>query len=211
MPRSWVRLLFCIAAALLATAIADPILESASNQGLFGRGSFTDHSTLDVIPTLLMAAILASVWVVLRVRGSLAIGTTTWSVAAAALDTRGLARLLPWIFASQIVALFSMESIEQTIVFGHLLGGTIWLGAPVLVALAVHAVFCVGLSLLLAAMLRASAASLTHLIEALIRFFSRYEPRRLATPHLRRRAISVRHSQPTLCRLGERAPPALTI
>lgn len=212
MARSSVRLLFCVAAALLAAAIADPIVETASNLGLFGHHNFTDHSTLDVIPTLLIALTFAGIWVIVRVRRSLATTpSAAWSAAASAIDMRSLWRLLPWIFMMQIVVLFAMESIEQVTLYGHLLGPTIWLGGPVLIALSAHAAFCIAVSLFLAAMLRAFAASITRIVEALLRFLSTYRPRRRGFSRLHRRAVVFRPSQPTLGRLGERAPPPLTI
>ena len=36
----------------MAAAIADPLVEFASNAGWFGAGNFTDHSNLDVVPAL---------------------------------------------------------------------------------------------------------------------------------------------------------------
>jgi len=37
-----------------------------------------------------------------------------------------------------LATLFVMETLEQTAVYGHVLGGTLWLGAPILIALAMH-------------------------------------------------------------------------
>ena len=48
-------------------------------------------------------------------------------------------RLAPAVFAGQLIALFAMESIEQIAAFGHPLGFIASLGAPIVVALAVHA------------------------------------------------------------------------
>lgn len=212
MTRSAVRVFFCVAAALLAAAVADPIVETASNLDVFGQGNFTDHSTLDVIPTLLAAAVFAGIWVIVRVRRSIVeTRPAACSTAAAAIDGPALWRLLPWIFVIQIATLFAMESTEQIVVYGHLLGGTIWLGGPILFALALHAIFCVTLSLLLAMTLRAFAASITRFVEALLRILSTFEPHRPGIARLRSRPTFFRPSRPTLCRLGERAPPIPTI
>jgi hypothetical protein len=43
-----IRAWFCLAAALVAASITDPLVEFASNSGMFGPGSFTDHSNQDV-------------------------------------------------------------------------------------------------------------------------------------------------------------------
>lgn len=210
--RPTVRAFFSLAAALMAAAVADPIVETASNLGLFGRGNFTDHSTLDVVPTLLAAAVFAGIWLVMRVKRSIAgPSSAAWSTAAAAIDAPTVLRLLPCIFIVQIAALFAMESTEQLVVYGHLLGGTIWLGAPILIALAVHAFFCVALSFLLAVTLRAFAASLAQFVEALLRLLSSFEPHRPGVARLRLLPTFFRPFRPTLCRLGERAPPTPTI
>jgi LCP family protein required for cell wall assembly len=212
MTRSSVRFCFCLAAALLAAAVADPIVETASNLGLFGHHSYTDHSTLDVIPTLLVATFFAGIWVVIRVRRVLsAARSAAWSAAATAVDGRTLWRLLPRIFLMQIAALFVTESAEQLVVYGHLLGGTIWLGGPILFSLAIHAAFCVALSLSLVLMLRACATSLARFVAALLLLLYAYEPHRFGSARIRRRSPFFRPSQPTLCRLGERAPPTPTI
>jgi hypothetical protein len=49
-------------------------------------------------------------------------------------------RLFPATFALQIAVLFGMETAEQYAIAGHALGGTVWLGGPVLISLAIHAV-----------------------------------------------------------------------
>src|SRR5208283_1357179 len=48
-----IQVLFCGTVAILAAALADPLVEFASNAGLFGGGAFTDHSMLDVLPALI--------------------------------------------------------------------------------------------------------------------------------------------------------------
>jgi hypothetical protein len=124
------RALLCGSAALTAAAVTDPIVEAASNAGFFGRGSFTDHSNLDVMPALALAAFAVLAWAVFLLRR----GYGTDDRAPAAF----LRAFMPAIFALQILVLFTMESAEQCAVYGHLLGGTIWMGAPVLAALGAH-------------------------------------------------------------------------
>lgn len=65
------------------------------------------------------------------------------------LDSLSVRKLLPLIFAAQLATLFIMETLEQRIVLGHVQGGTIWLGGPVLVSLCLHAIGCVLISCIL--------------------------------------------------------------
>ena len=60
------------------------------------------------------------------------------------LDVGTIARMLPRAFAFQIAALWTAETLEQVVVAGHGFGGTVWLGAPILAALALHATICAG-------------------------------------------------------------------
>ena len=140
------RGLFCLAAAVLAAALTDPLVEAASNAGWFGRGTFTDYSTLDVVPALVVSAILAISYVLLRTRPFVAPKSLGFarrmrdSLRAGAV--RPVLPLLPAIFIVQLGALYGMETLEQIAVAGHPLGGTLWLGAPVFVALALHGGAC---------------------------------------------------------------------
>ena len=70
-----IRFWFCLAAAVIAAAIADPVVEFASNHGAFGAGNFTDHSSLDVVPALIAGLIAAALAVGLRVRSHFADAT----------------------------------------------------------------------------------------------------------------------------------------
>ena len=63
-----IRFWYGIAAAVIAAAIADPMIESASNAGWFGPGILTDHSNLDVLPALICGAIFVACFLTLRVR-----------------------------------------------------------------------------------------------------------------------------------------------
>jgi hypothetical protein len=67
-----IRAWFCIAAALVAASVADPLVEFASNRGVFGPGSFTDHSNRDVLPALCAGLAFGAVYVLLRARSILA-------------------------------------------------------------------------------------------------------------------------------------------
>jgi hypothetical protein len=204
---AWVRVLFCLSASLLAAAIADIIVETASNSGLFGSQNFTDHSTLDILPTIFGAMLLVGACIAFRVYRAIATTSTVRQSVRRAVEATTIGSTLPWIFTTQILVLFTMENIEQLVVYGHALGGTIWLGGPIAVALFVHAVFCVVVTFSLASLLRALSASLTQIIGSLLRFLPALEAQNLFA-----RAFSIRTlvrcvQQPTLCRIGERAPP----
>jgi hypothetical protein len=199
-----IRIWFCIAAALVAASIADPLIEFASNSGAFGPGSFTDHSNWDVFPALGAGIALAAIYIGLRVRR-----TFVRADVHDGLRPSALLSLLPYVFAAQIALLYVMETVEQFAVAGHALGGLIWLGGPAPVSLAVHAVICVVTTLLLgrlACRLARSAASfVAHIIAAIA-----VVPRSAAaTFTVVSRRADARRRPPLLSRTGLRAPPPL--
>jgi hypothetical protein len=205
-----IRLWFCLAVAVISAAIADPAVEFASNRGFFGRGSFTDHSNLDVVPALVVGVIFALLHVALRVRSRLA-DPETPALDLLAESGKALAsgpgRLLPLTFAIQIAALFSMETAEQFAVFGHGLGGTIWLGGPVAVSLAAHAAACTVIAFALTRAVRACSQAAERVVRY-IRGFSSESPRGTGRPVSRRGAsVAVAFSQRAFCNAGGRAPP----
>jgi hypothetical protein len=194
--RSW----FCVAAATIAAAVADPIVEALANAGCFGRGTFTDHSNLDVVPGLLAGVLLLAVYVAVRVRGELLCKSSE----ALRAPIRGL---LPVVLGIQVAVLFGMETIEQIVVTGHTLGGTIWLGGPAWCSLPLHAIVGIAFAYLLSAIARRSTRATVRVIRLL---------RALATRALHAdvplaiRAHNTAFAHvlaPALCRSGDRAPP----
>jgi hypothetical protein len=161
-----IKIWFCAAVALIAASIADPLVESASNAGWFGPGNFTDHSTWDVMPVLLAGLLFVLLHLCLRVRSSLVEPRPArpWLTLAAVALGPSVLRLVPFIGAAQIGVLYLMETIEQRVVFGHVLGGTLWLGGPVLLSLAVHAAFCVLVAVTASVALRVLADATTRLV-----------------------------------------------
>ena len=119
MAKISVRWGFCAALAVISAALADPLVEFASNAGWFGRGSFTDHSNVDVMPALLAGAGLMTLYLI-RKAGLLVDGEAF---------PRGVLPLLPAIFILHVFALYAMETTEQFTIAGHVLGPTVWLGA----------------------------------------------------------------------------------
>jgi hypothetical protein len=201
MTRSWARLCFCVLAAVVSAAIADPLLEALSNAGFFGPGNYTDHSTLDVLPVLGIGALLAVLHLSIHVshllrNAGLDASETLWA-------------LLPWIFVAQIAALYGMETVEQIVIGGHALGGAVWLGAPVAISLAAHAATCLLVTFTAAWLLRRCARAALRLAHLALRPIP--SASRALRPIILDRAFAVpaRILAPTACRIGERAPPFL--
>ena len=197
MRNSSIRWGFCAALAVISAALADPLVEFGSNAGWFGRGTFTDHCNLDVVPALVAGAGLMILYLIRKAR----------LVVCGRAFPLGVARLLPTIFAVQIVALYAMETVEQLVVAGHVLGPTIWLGAPPAVSLAIHAGICVAVTLTFGRSIRTLAATTLRVIRLI---------RAIATLAVRNGGIvagrifeapCLSDFAPVLCRIGERAPP----
>lgn len=197
MTKPSVRWGFCVALAVISAALADPIVEFASNAGAFGRGSFTDHCSLDVVPALVAGAGLMALYLIAKAR----------MVISGNAFPSGTAPLLPVVFAFQVVALYAMETAEQLAVAGHPLGPTVWLGAPAPVSLAVHALVCVAVTLWFGRSARTLAATTLRVIR-FIRAIATLRVRNAGVVACRpRAALCLRDLAPVLCRIGERAPP----
>jgi hypothetical protein len=207
-----IRAWFCVTVALAALALADPLTEWASNSGWYGPGNFTDHSNADVVPILLAGLAFGLLHLVSRGRyAARAVGSRNWFDAwAGVLDDATVLRLIPRTFAIQIVALWAAETLEQFAVSGHGFGGMIWLGAPVLVALALHGAFCTLVAYAAALGIRALAAPAMR-IAALVAAFARIARTKALTPtFVCRSAPRFRTASPLVCLIGERAPPFVT-
>ena len=203
-----IRGVFCAAAALVAAAIADPLLEAASNAGWFGRGTFTDHSNLNVFPVLLLGLLFAGAWSIARLRQTHAERHgALLRRSAAALDDATIARMVPFVFVLQIGALFTMETLEQVIVYGHVLGGALWLGAPALISLCVHACFAIALAFVFGKTLHAFARTLLLLVAHIRRLFVTLGQAKKLLRVARRTLFCRCDFAPLVCRIGERAPP----
>jgi hypothetical protein len=193
------RALFCLAVAVITAAVADPIVEFASNSGWFGPGNFTDRSNLDVFPALVVGVGVLALYLIGRAAAILA-GTAL---------PRRLVSLVPAIFILQIVALYAMETAEQIIVGGHALGPTVWLGGPIFASLAIHAAFCLAVTFWMARSVRGLAVATLRVI-ALIKAIAAFPTHAVEIPPSRRwdEPCFVQLG-PVLCRIGERAPPLL--
>jgi hypothetical protein len=189
---------FCVAAGIVAAAIADPVVEFASNAGWFGHQLFTDRSNADVFPALAAAGVLLALFMLRKAR--------------AVLDGSALPRrwwtLLPAIFAVQLVALYAMETTEQLVVRGGILGPTIWLGGPIAVSLAIHAAFCVAFAWLLVRCARSIAKTTLHVLR-MIRAIATFGVAPDLVVRLRAGDVARCKDVPLLCQIGERAPPSM--
>jgi len=198
--RGSIRFWFCIASAVLAAAMADPLVESLSNAGWFGPGSFTDHSNLDVLPVLLCGAAFVICYLALRVRRELL------RASGEALRAH-VGRLLPYIVAAQLTVLYAMETVEQVVVAGHVMGGTVWLGGPIWFSLGVHALVGTAVAYGLARLACACAQTTLRVL----RRFRALATRALHAPAplaVRGRGTAwLRANSLVRCRIGNRAPP----
>lgn len=207
--------LFCFAAAVTAAALIDPMVEFAANSGLFGPGTFTDHSNLYVVPALVTGLALAVLFVMALVRRSMNLGARyapnwlRWFSRAS--SARSLLRLLPAIFVLQLCVLWALETVEQIVVTGHSLGGTLWLGGPVISSVVMHAVGCFVVTWLLSKALRRSAETIVKVVRLVCAIL--YDAPRTSAAS-RPRSTEMPWSalrEPVLARLSGRAPPSLIV
>jgi hypothetical protein len=203
-----------LAVALIAAALADPVVESISNTGVLG-GHFADDNHTGVIPTLLGGLLfvleIAAMRCVNILRRSPK-GSREWFVdVARGISTGSGVRDLPFAFGLQLAALFLLESSEQLLVGGKLLGGTAWLGGPIVFSLLTHALIGAGCFLTLRRALRALVTAFASLVGIALDFILLV--RSLAEPGaLARRCDappSRRAQAPHVRQIGGRAPPLL--
>ena len=213
-PRKARRTLFCMAAAVTAAALVDPMVERLSNAGVFGRGNFTDHSTLDVLPALTVGIILAvavvafTVWRLLTNR----VYAPQWlRESADDAVASSLFAVVPAVFALQLVTLFVMETLEQIAVTGHALGPAIWLGGPIAISLLLHLLGSVAVTYLFSRILLAAAHTIATVVRFVLQAFIAFcKPRPIIRAN-RVETIPARFIEPIIARLKGRAPPYLSV
>lgn len=188
---------FCAAIAVIAAAVADPIVEFCSNAGLLGTGRYTDHSNLDVAPALVAGFGLLALYLVRRAPAILAGRAPSCCVA----------RSLPAILVLQLAALFLMETAEQILVCGHPLGSTIWLGAPLPIALAIHALVAFGIVSTVVRSKRALAATTLRVIRSIRAIATLDAAPRQPSVARRPQCGALKEVMAALRAIGERAPP----
>jgi hypothetical protein len=209
------RFPFLVAVALVAAALGDSLVESVANSGLVGPG-YADDNHLSVLPTLAAGAALVLAFVRSRCLDVLRHGShvqrRAWLRELATRWAAGsLARELPLVFGMQLAFLFAMESTEQLLGGGRVLGGSAWLGGPVLFSLLVHALLGAACTLLLGWLgrnvLAAFAAFVTTTLENILLEVERARAKIVA---VRRDGSPFRLAQaPQAHRRGKRGPPRL--
>jgi hypothetical protein len=197
--RTSVRLGFCAAIAVIAAALADPIVEFASNAGCFGAGRFTDRSNVDVAPAIAVGAALLVWYLVAKAHVVLA---------GRALPRR-IAPLLPIVFGLQMTALWAMETTEQLALYGHVIAPEVWLGGPPAYSLAIHGLICAVVTFIVARSLRRLAVTALRVIELIRATVTRRGCNLEWRPARCLQDRSFKKRAPVLCRIGERAPPLL--
>ncbi len=208
------RLPFLLAVALIAAAVADPVVESIANTGILG-GHFADDNHTSVIPTLLGGLLLVLEIVAVRcidmLRRAPNRSRVRFADIARGIGTRSTARDLPCLFAMQLAVLFLMESTEQLVVGGTLLGGTAWLGGPVLFSLAMHALIGAGSLFAMQRIVRAVVKALASLVGIAIEFIllARNLGESWLTFRRRDEPACLRAQAPHVRQIGGRAPPLL--
>jgi hypothetical protein len=196
------RAAFNLAVAATAAALGAPCVEGLSNSGAFGPGAWTDRSNADVVPMLCLALLFACTFVIALARR--AVDPT--QAAALRTDAAPSGTNAVAAFALQIALLFAMETVEQIVVWGHPLGGTVWLGGPLLVSLAIHALFGIGVAAVLSrtlCRLAGHVADVIRLVRRLVVAWSPKPPLRLTTEHAALRRLA----EPVIRRTKGRAPP----
>lgn len=210
------RVFFLIAAAFVAAGVADPLVESISNTGIFG-GHYADNNHLCVLPTILLGAAIAVQIVALRCvdafRSVTGVGNDWLLNVAKTFSQHGPGRDVPYVVALQLVALFVLESIEQVAVGGKLLGGTAWLGGPVVFSLLAHILVGAGCTFVLGALMRAIVRTFASLVHTALAYVWLAAARATARClYFRGLAnLCLRAQSPHVRDTGGRAPPLLPI
>lgn len=167
-PRFVDRVLFASAIASVAASFGEPFVELVGNAGAFGPG-YHDVDHLGVAPALCTGLVVATILLVRRILGRL--GRRHRDEALAFVRTAaapsGAGNFLG-VVALEFLGVRTIEAFEAVVsapASAHAAGPFGWLGAPVLIALAIH-VTIVWLAL------RCARALAVASLEALARFVS---------------------------------------
>lgn len=200
---------FCLAVALTAAALVGPLVEQLANAGTFGPEAFTDRSNADMLPALCIGGLVAAAFVVALaqrlVRPSAVV--PNWARQAADATRIGPSQMLAT-FGTQIAVLFLMETCEQIAIWGHPLGGTIWLGGPIAVSLAFHVVGGIAVAAIFSRALRWLAVRVA-VVLWLVQFLVLSAKQTLLTHGIAGALVLHCPAERALRRLRGRAPPQL--
>jgi hypothetical protein len=206
------KMWLCVAIAMLAASVASVLVESASNAGLFGSGNFTDHSYGDIPPVLLTAVVLIASYAWIRIRLALSESSNRaeqifrWLNGVVGADPL---RIVPVIFLAQLTILYLMETAEQFVIYGHALGGNVWLGGPAVISVGAQAVICVIIVRFVVLALRALAEATEHVVR-LVRALAATRSRGAQFLNVCCRPANNRYFARVLRSTSQRAPPILT-
>jgi hypothetical protein len=206
------RFPFLLAAALVAGAVGDVVVEGVSNTGTFGSGYF-DHDHLSVIPVLVAGLALVLEVAVLRLMALLR-GTASQARpdrlidVAARFSTGSPLRDLPLVFGLQLAAVFAMQNAEQLAASGMPVGGLGWLGGPLVFALLVYAATAAACTVVLGFLARAILVAGTALIRIVLELVLALVDRDVRAWLGRLTDVPcVRAQAPHVRQIGGRAPP----
>ncbi len=213
-PR-WSRVSFVMAIALVAAAIADPLVETIANTGVLG-GGYSDNDHTSVVPTLIFGSALLLLAIGARCLGLVRRASVyrRWVVGIARqLGARPALADLPYVVLLQFVALFAMESCEQLLFNGRLSGGTAWLGGPIWFSVGTHVLIGLICVILAARAMRTIVRRCAALVSIVLDFILCALGIGDASLFARRRhQATCGHAQRLDVRqLGERAPPRLLL
>jgi hypothetical protein len=209
------RLSLVLMVALAAAALGDTIVEWSANAGLFGAG-YSDSDQRSVVPALVCAGVIGLQLVIARVVAMLR-GKTPASArdvvlaTASRLSRRSLLRDLPAICFVQLAGVYAMESAEAALRVGTVASGLGWLGGPVIVALAFHAVVCVLCILGVGALLRALVGMCASIVLRVLAVAYDIEPSAPGVVSLRARPLPRAAACASVRQRGKRAPPFLHV
>jgi hypothetical protein len=200
---------------LCAADLAHGAVAALTRAGIVA-GPYGSYNHGALVPTLVAALALGALALLNVVGEALARSARIrgdWVAhVAARISEMSPLRLAPAVFAGQLIALFAMESIEQIAAFGHPLGFIASLGAPIVVALAVHALA----TIIVVTSISYGCRALTFAVGAIAEAFS-LPMQRLAARHqsaasnVRRLAIEADSKTgrltPLARRIANRPPP----
>jgi hypothetical protein len=207
-------LLSGFAVALVAAALGDPLVETVSNTGIFGR-AFIDDNHQSVAIVLVAGIVLGVLLLIARFRFAAAGASTNsrdWlrEVISGLLSTSSSRHIAP-IFAAQMAVVYAMESCEQLLGTGASVHGFSWLGAPIVFSLPMHLAVCVFCAYVIRhatrAILPAFIAVIRDVLDRILVEFARNAARSVFVSSIEQ---LVRHVELTATeRIRGRAPPSL--
>jgi hypothetical protein len=196
-----IRTGFALAVAFMAATLGDAVVEGLSNAGFLWRGHYTDNSSADLVPMCAISVAAFAIALTFIVLAQMR------RARSRALPVGIVTQLLPAIFVLQMLSLLAMETIEQVVVFGHPLGGALWLGGPIIASLLTHGIMTIVIAF-------AVASGLTRLAEQVVRVARRLylcllpARKRLPAAALKAHPLSSAEQLLRSAQLAQRGPPA---